>query len=306
MSIAMRTVLLATLVVVASCQGRDRELRGPLGIADVELTSTADRLDVRALGDDHAVVAELHLAQRVVKQPDDGREGEGRTLTIQAGGESAEHTSLGLGPLQLPISSHAPAFLAFVTDPRIAPALAARGIAFIAEDDAPVVAGEVAYTNCDSYPPTSMCSPTSCCQSGTPSYQKVCCGGNNMYAERRCTGAPSCAPGAGVYPACTTSGVTCPGGATISQTTNALGQPQWGCVNNCGPVGPIGCAVCMNYTLYASCATLDGGSYCDAHPNCSVDNGGVCGSDQDCCGYSMWGGWAYCDFDLGVPRCNGG
>jgi hypothetical protein len=235
------------MAVVAGCGGgSEPQGQSPLlGIARIDVREDARTLEISGLDAGGARIAHVSLRLGPGVLTDDGREVDGRQMTIEVLGAEVSHHSEGFAELQLPLfgnRSHAD-LNEFLLDPRVQPILARWQITFqdpprvLDDADAPLPT-EVAQSGC-TYAPTSSCGATSCAESVWPSdwgngcsnmrYQWVCCGGNGFAAQRACTSPSSSSPCGTTGPGgCASCWTFLHGGSCFAYTAGAFGQHTCG------------------------------------------------------------------------------
>ena len=278
-----------SLLVVGGCAEDAARVHGnqALGVAQFQVSSSAQRLDVQGLGADGQLVAAVHLGVRIVRDGDN--DGMGRSLTIELpGGPDRTFESIGLDPIRLAPPADAK-LDALLLDPYVAELLAGRGI-IMGPAEPSASPSETEYggigdcsVGIDSWIPQCMGTGfTACCLAHpilagyTP--QSVACGNASpkATADRACFAVPTCTSGKpyDTTPVgCDTLGaVMCPAGTTGFQASDTKFQCQvnGGAPNQCPgkAVGPLGCATCWT----ASYTGAMGFQYDNATNTCTYIN----------------------------------
>lgn len=233
-----------------------------LGIVEFQVAQTATALEIQGLDAQQSVVGHLVLSLGSVNLAEEGLAGDGRALMIEVKGRKAEHKSVGMTPLALPLfDAEGEDLNTFLVDAHVASALATWGVTFV--PDSPVAGDEAAYSACR-HAASGSCGVTGCAaesaSGGSTEYEYACCGSSKTAVRRMCG-------------ECTTG---CSG-------TNA-----------CGAIGPLGCSVCWSQTYTTSCTVGDCGATGAGYllngsthgmtgctPSCLT---GVCGASDGCGG----------------------
>jgi hypothetical protein len=242
-------------LILAGCSPAPQTNNTALGITGFEVTQSASELRIVGLDAKKAVIGEVHLTVGYVAVPDEGMEGQGRSLTVDVRGRRAEHKSVGFYPLRLPLfKAEGEGLNAFLQDPSVAPLLAKWGVSFTKENVIKRPASnEVTYSGCrHSWP--SSCGDNGCCaynQSGSATeYEDGCCTSQSAMANRACN--------------------DCTSGCMGSQT-------------DCGSAGDNGCKGCWSVSYNQSCQIFDEGSSCSYSVySCVQDSDSGCDS-YPCC-----------------------
>ena len=235
---SLRTSLVALLLTVSACAGNPDELAvgdNAAGITAVRVERSPGHTVVRGLDASGATIATASVLVGTVRYSlDEGltyMQGHGREVSVQVANEpSIDHVSPGEPMLVLPIPARGNKTAAFLALPVFADVF--PGVKFRAASAAGASGAESPYAGstagsaptCDTpcnYARNASCGSTACAMaapSGPNGAEEefVCCGTSHQAVDRYCTGNP-------------------------------------GGTNDCGAVGPSGCAVCWGSSYSSSC-----------------------------------------------------